>query len=33
VATKLSIADKKGPDYWARLTSDFDFYFPWGRAG
>jgi hypoxanthine phosphoribosyltransferase len=32
VATKLSIASKKGPDYWARETRDFDFYFPWGRA-
>jgi adenine/guanine phosphoribosyltransferase-like PRPP-binding protein len=32
VATKLSIANKKGPSYWARETKDFDFYFPWGRA-
>jgi hypoxanthine phosphoribosyltransferase len=32
VATKLSIANKKGPDFLARETKDFDFYFPWGRA-
>jgi hypoxanthine phosphoribosyltransferase len=32
VATKLSIANRKGPDFWARETRDFDFYFPWGRA-
>jgi len=32
VATRLSIANKKGPDYWAREARDFDFYFPWGRA-
>lgn len=33
VATRLSIANKKGPDFFARETKDFDFYFPWGRAG
>jgi len=33
VATRLSIANKKGPNYFARETKDFDFYFPWGRAG
>jgi hypoxanthine phosphoribosyltransferase len=32
VATRLAIANRKGPDYWARETRDFDFYFPWGRA-
>lgn len=32
VATKLAIASKKGPDFWARESRDFDFYFPWGRA-
>ena len=32
VATKLAIANKKGPDYYAREARDFDFYFPWGRA-
>jgi hypoxanthine phosphoribosyltransferase len=32
VATRLAIANKKGPDYWGRETRDFDFYFPWGRA-
>ena len=32
VATKLSIASKKGPDFYGRETRDFDFYFPWGRA-
>ena len=32
VATKIAIANKKGPDHYARETRDFDFYFPWGRA-
>lgn len=32
VATKISIASKKGPDYHGRETTGFDFYFPWGRA-
>jgi hypoxanthine phosphoribosyltransferase len=32
VATRLAIANKKGPDFLARETKDFDFYFPWGRA-
>jgi hypoxanthine phosphoribosyltransferase len=32
VATRLSIANRKGPDFLARETKDFDFYFPWGRA-
>jgi len=32
VATRLAIASKKGPDYYAREVRDFDFYFPWGRA-
>jgi len=32
VATKLSIASKKGPDYYGREVRDFDFHFPWGRA-
>ncbi|MFI7540281.1 phosphoribosyltransferase [Actinoplanes sp. NPDC049599] len=32
MATKLSLANKKGPDYVAREARDFDFYFPWGRA-
>jgi len=32
VATRLAIANKKGPDYYAREAKDFDFYFPWGRA-
>jgi len=32
VATKLSVANRKGPDYFAREARGFDFYFPWGRA-
>jgi hypothetical protein len=32
VATKVSIANKKGPDFFAREARDFDFFFPWGRA-
>jgi hypoxanthine phosphoribosyltransferase len=32
VATKLSIANNKGPDFFAREARDFDFFFPWGRA-
>jgi hypoxanthine phosphoribosyltransferase len=32
VATKISIANKKGPDFFAREARDFDFFFPWGRA-
>ena len=32
VATKLSLANSKGPDFVAREARDFDFYFPWGRA-
>lgn len=32
VSTRLSIANKKGPDFYAREVRDFDFYFPWGRA-
>jgi hypothetical protein len=32
VATKLSLANRKGPDYFAREARSFDFYFPWGRA-
>jgi hypoxanthine phosphoribosyltransferase len=32
IATRLSIANKKGPDFYARETNDFDFHFPWGRA-
>jgi hypoxanthine phosphoribosyltransferase len=32
VATRISIASKKGPDFFAREARDFDFFFPWGRA-
>lgn len=32
VATKVSIANRKGPDFFAREARDFDFFFPWGRA-
>jgi hypoxanthine phosphoribosyltransferase len=32
VATKVSMANKKGPDFFAREARDFDFFFPWGRA-
>lgn len=32
VATKLAIANNKGPDFFAREARDFDFFFPWGRA-
>lgn len=32
VATKISIANKKGPDFFAREARDIDFFFPWGRA-
>jgi hypoxanthine phosphoribosyltransferase len=32
VATKVSIANKKGPDFFAREARDLDFFFPWGRA-
>jgi hypoxanthine phosphoribosyltransferase len=32
VATRISIASKKGPDFIGRETEGFDFYFPWGRA-
>ena len=32
VATKVSVANKKGPDFFAREARDFDFFFPWGRA-
>ncbi|GAA2637844.1 phosphoribosyltransferase family protein [Paractinoplanes durhamensis] len=32
VATRISIVSKKGPDYFGRETTGFDFYFPWGRA-
>jgi hypoxanthine phosphoribosyltransferase len=32
VATRIAIANKKGPDHYGRETRDFDFYFPWGRA-
>jgi hypoxanthine phosphoribosyltransferase len=32
VATRLAIANKKGPDYYSREARDYDFYFPWGRA-
>ncbi|MCI4066371.1 hypothetical protein MRQ36_28985 [Micromonospora sp. R77] len=32
VATRLSIVNKKGPDFYAREVRDFDFRFPWGRA-
>lgn len=32
VATKLALANRKGPDFLARDARDFDFSFPWGRA-
>ncbi|HCU96717.1 MAG TPA: hypothetical protein DHU96_29960 [Actinobacteria bacterium] len=32
VATRLCLANKKGPDFFAREARDFDFFFPWGRA-
>jgi hypoxanthine phosphoribosyltransferase len=32
VATRLAIANRKGPDFFARETKDYDFFFPWGRA-
>jgi hypoxanthine phosphoribosyltransferase len=32
VATRLAIANRKGPDFLAREIKDFDFFFPWGRA-
>jgi hypoxanthine phosphoribosyltransferase len=32
VTTKVSIANRKGPDFFAREAWDFDFFFPWGRA-
>jgi hypoxanthine phosphoribosyltransferase len=32
VATRLAIANRKGPNFFAREARDFDFYFPWGRA-
>jgi hypoxanthine phosphoribosyltransferase len=32
VATRISIAGKKGPDFFAREARDIDFFFPWGRA-
>jgi hypoxanthine phosphoribosyltransferase len=32
VTTRLAIANHKGPDFYAKETKDFDFWFPWGRA-
>lgn len=32
VATRLAIANRKGPNYFAREARDYDFFFPWGRA-
>lgn len=32
VATKISTANSKGPDFFAREARDIDFFFPWGRA-
>jgi hypoxanthine phosphoribosyltransferase len=32
MATKLALANRKGPDFFAREARDFDFFFPWGRA-
>src|SRR5262245_60892694 len=32
VATRLAIANSKGPNFFAREARDYDFFFPWGRA-
>jgi hypoxanthine phosphoribosyltransferase len=32
VATRLAIANRKGPTFFAREARDYDFFFPWGRA-
>src|SRR5258708_28383879 len=32
VATRLSIANRKGPNFFAREARDYDFFFPCGRA-